>query len=240
MPKSQNSPEPFEGFDPPFYTQVPDALFDRFLPELSGAELKVVLYIVRRTFGFKKTDDDISISQLMNGITKRNGDVLDYGTGLSRDSVTRATKSLVDKGLIVRVRNSSAKQGDLATTYRLRMKGEEGGVRKSDTGVSENRTGGVRGSDTQYTEIQDKEEQADIRIESFLTDFSKEFRDRAPGRASITRAERLFDDSRLDFERFSELLYEARSRTKRATNVRNRMSYFFTVLEQILEEEKTG
>lgn len=81
------------------------------------------------------------------------------------------------------------------------------------------------------------EENRDTRIESFLTDFSREFRDRAPGRSSITRAERLFERSGLDFEDFADHLYEARLRTKRATNVRNRMSYFFSVLEQILDEE---
>jgi hypothetical protein len=45
----------FKGYTSPNYTQVPDELFDEQLPHLSGAELKVLLYIMRRTFGFKKT-----------------------------------------------------------------------------------------------------------------------------------------------------------------------------------------
>ena len=36
-------------------------LFDELLPYLSEAELKVLLYIVRRTFGFKKEADAISV-----------------------------------------------------------------------------------------------------------------------------------------------------------------------------------
>lgn len=44
----------FFGFKSPNYTTVPDELFDILLPRLSGAELKVLLYIVRRTFGWKK------------------------------------------------------------------------------------------------------------------------------------------------------------------------------------------
>ena len=44
----------FRGFDSPNYTQVPDILFDERMAHLSGAELKVLLYIIRRTFGFKK------------------------------------------------------------------------------------------------------------------------------------------------------------------------------------------
>ena len=54
MPTSDNlTPRPFRGFRSPSYTQVPDELFDELLVELSGGELKVLLYIIRRTFGFK-------------------------------------------------------------------------------------------------------------------------------------------------------------------------------------------
>ncbi len=46
-------PLQFGGFDAPHYTQTPDVLFDELLPYLSEAELKVLLYIIRRTFGFR-------------------------------------------------------------------------------------------------------------------------------------------------------------------------------------------
>jgi hypothetical protein len=58
----------FKGFISPRYTQVPDALFDELMAYLSGAELKVLLYIIRRTFGFKKESDNISLRQICNGI----------------------------------------------------------------------------------------------------------------------------------------------------------------------------
>jgi hypothetical protein len=54
--------KPFRGFLSPNYTSVPDELFDELLPELSGSELKVLLYIIRRTFGFKRDADTISLS----------------------------------------------------------------------------------------------------------------------------------------------------------------------------------
>jgi phage replication O-like protein O len=84
----------FRGFQTPKYTQIPDEIMDLLLPILSGAELKVLLYICRRTFGFKKDSDAISLSQIANGITKRNGEVLDSGTGLSKRHVQRAIKRL--------------------------------------------------------------------------------------------------------------------------------------------------
>jgi hypothetical protein len=79
-----NSPAKFKGFFVPNSTQVPDTLFDELMPDLSGAELKCLLYIIRRTFGFKKQTDTISINQMLGGITKLNGEELDRGTGLSK------------------------------------------------------------------------------------------------------------------------------------------------------------
>jgi len=98
----KNEKGQFIGFSSPRYTQVPDELFDELLSELTGAELKVLMYVVRRTFGFKRDSDHISLSQMVNGIVKKDGVVLDKGTGLAKDSVARATKSLVEKGILVR------------------------------------------------------------------------------------------------------------------------------------------
>lgn len=50
---SDRTPQ-FQGFYVPNSTQVPDTLFDELMADLSGAELKVVLYVIRRTFGFKR------------------------------------------------------------------------------------------------------------------------------------------------------------------------------------------
>jgi Bacteriophage replication protein O len=111
----------FEGFYVPNSTQVPDDLFDKFMADLSGAELKVLLYIIRRTFGFKRQQDAISISQLVNGITKKNGEVLDKGTGLSRATAVLAAKSLEKRGFIVRTKKYSAEHGDEATAYSLKI-----------------------------------------------------------------------------------------------------------------------
>jgi DNA-binding transcriptional ArsR family regulator len=61
---------------------------------LSGAELKVLLYVCRRTFGFKRDYDAISLVQISGGIKTRDGRVLDMGTGLSKRHVQRAIKRL--------------------------------------------------------------------------------------------------------------------------------------------------
>ncbi len=120
MPRPPGAPR-FAGFATPRYTPIPDALFDELLPDFSGAELKVLLYIMRRTMGFKKDSDAISLSQICGGITKRDGQTLDRGTGLSRSSAFAAIRSLEAWGMIVGVRNQSQERGLEATTYHLRF-----------------------------------------------------------------------------------------------------------------------
>jgi len=100
---------------------IPDELFDELLSELSGAELKVLLYVVRRTFGFKRDSDHISLSQMVSGITKKDGTILDKGTGLSKESVSKAAKSLVEKGILSRKHNKSPEKGFETTEYALNI-----------------------------------------------------------------------------------------------------------------------
>jgi replication protein O len=114
----------FDGFSRPTYTIVPDEVFDRLLPVLSGAELKVLMYVIRRTFGFGKDADAISAQQLADGIVTRDGRVLDYGTGLARSSIKAATASLVDKGVLIVERTTDVDGGDSTNIYRLRFVGE--------------------------------------------------------------------------------------------------------------------
>src|SRR5690242_3656707 len=122
MPKSGTENLQFKGFLSPRYTQVPDELFDELMAHLSGAELKVLLYIIRRTFGFKKDTDNISLNQICKGITTRRGEVLDCGTGLSQNAVLSALKGLLAKKAIVAKRNESRERGHEPTTYSLNIR----------------------------------------------------------------------------------------------------------------------
>ena len=89
------------GFDQPHrnYYWVPKQL-DYLMSILTGAELKILLYIVRHTWGYNKIDDIISYSQFSKGITSRQGDIVDYGTGLSISQIKIALKGLEKYGLI--------------------------------------------------------------------------------------------------------------------------------------------
>jgi predicted transcriptional regulator len=117
----RNEQGKFIGFASPRYTQVPDELFDDLLPDLTGAELKVLMYVIRRTFGFKRDSDHISLSQMVQGITRKDGSILDRGTGLTKESVIKAARSLVDKGILVRTRVTSVDKGFESTEYSLKI-----------------------------------------------------------------------------------------------------------------------
>lgn len=122
MPKQDMpDPEPFAGFQGPNYTQVPDALFDELLPTLSGAELKVLLYIIRRTFGFKRDSDAISISQMLKGIVKRDGTRLDHGAGVSKKTLLGALRQLEERNIVFIERRRSSSRGDEPSVYRLNV-----------------------------------------------------------------------------------------------------------------------
>jgi len=145
----------FKGYSKPNYTPVPDELFDEQLPDLSGAELKVLLYIIRRTFGFKKESDNISLNQLLHGITTKEDVVLDRGTGLSKKTLLETLKNLVEKNLILTERRRSKEKGDEPTTYRLNIIGETAENTNTPRGVKSTPGGGVKStphpSDKKYT-----------------------------------------------------------------------------------------
>ena len=140
----KNTPQQIthKGYSSPNYTPVPDELFDEQLPDLSGSELKVLLYIIRRTFGFKKDSDNISLNQLLNGITTKEGTVLDRGTGLTKKTLLEAIKSLVEKNLILTERRRSKEKGDEPTTYRLNILSETSGNNHTPSGVKNTPGGG--------------------------------------------------------------------------------------------------
>ena len=84
----------------PNSTQIPNVILDKIIPGISEADARCLLYICRRTYGFQKQRDRISLTQFVAGIVSREGEVLDYGTGMSRPAVVEALKNLAGAGLI--------------------------------------------------------------------------------------------------------------------------------------------
>ena len=70
--------------------QIPNSVIDELLAKLTCAELKCYLFVVRKTKGWNKESDSISVSQFMEV------------TGLSNRSIITACESLVEMGLLER------------------------------------------------------------------------------------------------------------------------------------------
>lgn len=312
----------FKGFASPNYTPIPDQLFDELLAPglLSECELRVLLYIMRRTFGFKKDRDTIAISQITDGIVKENGERLDWGAGVSKASAVRGIKGLEEKGIIVALRTTSKERGFEPTTYALRMrepmsqndtrgggplfnpdtrvgrglfKSDTRGAKplfNPDTRGSEARVEGANGDRPLYnretrggTKIRqalgstlDKQETVKQQTENddsnhlspeekngrettqeggqglrfspyisaVIADFSDELGDAAHATANVTQALRLWGNSGLGEQEFSELLFEARKRVRLyqgkqgAGSIDKRMPYFFTTLRSLLPSDR--
>lgn len=73
----------------PNCTQCPNDILDRLLPILSPSQFKLVMAIVRKTYGWHKKSDDISLTQL------------ERMTGMSRQTVIDASAPLRASGFIV-------------------------------------------------------------------------------------------------------------------------------------------
>lgn len=91
----------------PAYTQTPNELFDQWLPLLCESELKVLLVVVRKTIGFNTMYRVITVSDIAKS------------TGMKKDTVTQAAKSLNSKGMITR--NVVGPLGKQETIYSLNI-----------------------------------------------------------------------------------------------------------------------
>lgn len=89
--------------------QVPNEVIDDgWLRHLGGSDIKVLLFIIRKTFGFNKIGgDEIPLSQII------------VGTGLSRQSAINAVAVLEHSGLIRVIRSKSPDGTKNINFYRL-------------------------------------------------------------------------------------------------------------------------
>jgi phage replication O-like protein O len=79
------------GFESPNFTQTPNDLFDTLMREMDLAELKVVLAVIRYTFGWHREEFQMSVRKMAEL------------TGMSAASVQTGAKAAEERGLIERV-----------------------------------------------------------------------------------------------------------------------------------------
>ncbi len=82
---------------PPNYTQTPNVVFDKLMRELSEAELRVLLVLVRKTLGWHKIKEEIGLSQIAEI------------TGMGANACGAAAKLLCERGLVRRSRKGQGR-----------------------------------------------------------------------------------------------------------------------------------
>lgn len=130
-------------------TPVPNVILDEWLPDLSAGELKVVLYVARHTRGWSRQWDQISVRQMMDGITREDGSRVDLGVGLRETACREAVRSLLNRGALRREEAVSANGVSKPSWYSLDFSWTPGEVSENRQGrVAESRQGNPIGNAT--------------------------------------------------------------------------------------------
>lgn len=98
----------------PNYTQIPNIIFDHWMGILTPAEFKVLMCICRKTFGWQKSTDLISIKQI------------EKMTGLGKSGIIKNTESLIAHGLIEKIKSKTSDGDDAPNRFTVivRIEGE--------------------------------------------------------------------------------------------------------------------
>jgi len=90
------------GFESPNYTQAPNDLFDIYMRDMGEAELRVVMAVIRYTFGYHRDECTLSIRDLAEI------------TGLSKSNVIAGVDQAIARELIEKITD-----GNKSTTWRV-------------------------------------------------------------------------------------------------------------------------
>lgn len=121
--------------------QLPNSVIDELLADLTGAELKCYLYVLRKTKGWNKEEDAISVSQFMKV------------TGLSNRKVIDACERLVELGLLEQKIGSNKIKVFSVKDYKTSSSEESSLVKKVHSGSEESSLSVVKKVHTQNNNI---------------------------------------------------------------------------------------
>lgn len=122
--------------------QVPNVIIDELIADMSEAELKCFLFVIRKTTGWQKEMDAISISQFMESLK------------LSKQSVISGCDRLVDKGLLVKTKGFRGTNVFSLNWSKILTSQENGLVKNLDITCQDFRQDPVKNLDTQTNTIQ--------------------------------------------------------------------------------------
>src|SRR5436305_13620951 len=115
----------YAGFNKPEanFFRLPNEWTDITARITSLAELKLVEYVLKHTWGYSEFDmvKKITTDEFMYGRKKKDGTRIDSGTGLSKPSVMEGLTNAVKHGLL-EVEIDESDKARIKKYYKLRMK----------------------------------------------------------------------------------------------------------------------
>lgn len=115
----------WEGFSLPdkHFVKMPHDFIEAMSRIDSLAELKVVLYVMRHTWGFQEYDTHkkITTDEFMHGRKKSDGTRMDSGTGLSNKSIQDGTNRAIRHGYL-ELEADYRDRARVKKAYRLKMR----------------------------------------------------------------------------------------------------------------------
>lgn len=99
---SESNNKPFEGFEKPKanFSKLPHQLISELHRFSSLAELKVVLYTLRHTWGYDDDYKKITHDEFENGRKDKDGNRLDEGIGMTKPSIIDGIKRAIANGFL--------------------------------------------------------------------------------------------------------------------------------------------
>src|SRR5436309_1091822 len=128
----------FQGFCKPEanFLRLPNEWTDITAKLTSLAEMKLVEYVLKHTWGYSEFDmvKKITTDEFMYGRKKKDGTRIDRGTGLSKPSVIEGLNTAVKHGLL-EVEIDDSDRARIKKYYKLKMRNpiEEDAPEKEDT-----------------------------------------------------------------------------------------------------------
>lgn len=144
----------------PNSSSIPNIFFDYWMPKLSPAEFKVLMCVARKTYGWHKDFDLISLKQI------------EKMTGLNKSGIVKNVSNLVQRGILTKLKSKTSDGDDAPNRYGINVSFGGEVVYSVDRGGSLlSRQGVVYSVDTQ------KKESTKEKKISFLSEQSSDERD---------------------------------------------------------------
>ena len=192
---ANNKPDPhqFSGFPTPKqnWFKMPNEWIDLCADINSLAEIKVVQYVMRHTWGHQEYGirKRISVDEFMNGRQRAGNGRMDKGTGLSKPSVIAGIKSAVKRGFLIEEVDDSDK-ARVKKYYSLRMRSEGQDSYPEDEEIED--------SDPQFTEKNGGVKNLNAGVKNFYPDVKKVY---PRGKETLPRTKKETLERNLEKER---------------------------------------